>query len=105
MTKTKITGSTMTILGHEVGIDLNINQIGSIAENEIIDIINQSILDGNDCGYSDIKTDGLSFNWEIIEDENIKMLESENKLMAKFLITLGYNQDQISEIANTGMLQ
>ncbi len=37
-------------------------------------------------------------------DDDYAMLVSENKLMAEFLTNLGYTNEQISEIANTGKL-
>lgn len=38
-------------------------------------------------------------------DDDLEMLTSENKFMGEFLSKLGYSQDEVSEIANTGMLE
>ncbi len=38
-------------------------------------------------------------------DEDLEMLASENMFMGEFLSKLGYSQDEVSEIANTGMLE
>lgn len=39
-----------------------------------------------------------------VATEDYEMLASENKLMGEFLSNLGYSQEQVSEIANTGAL-
>ncbi|MFA6395886.1 MAG: hypothetical protein WCW84_07955 [Sulfurimonas sp.] len=38
-------------------------------------------------------------------DDDMEMLASENKLMAEFIAKLGYTDDQVSDIANSGMLK
>jgi hypothetical protein len=38
-------------------------------------------------------------------DEDLEMLASENMFMGEFLSKLGYSQDEVSEIANTSMLE
>lgn len=38
-------------------------------------------------------------------DEDLEMLASENMFMGEFLSKLGYSHEQVSEIANTGMLE
>ncbi|MFA6195289.1 MAG: hypothetical protein WC656_01440 [Sulfurimonas sp.] len=90
--------------GHIVSIyGLDINKCTSIAFEEAIENITQSILNGDDAGSGCL--DDEEYEWEIDneESEELENLAFENKAMAEFLEKLGFIQDDISAICSSGV--
>lgn len=100
----KTTITTITLLGHVIEIDgIDINELTSIAYDNVIDTMNQSIMNGEDEGTFSL--DGKDYDWkkeEGINVEDYEMITYENKMMAEALTTLGFTQEQISSICSGG---
>lgn len=72
----KTTNTTeITLLGHNISIDV---ELKDDAYNSAVDYINQSILEGYDCGYS--TANGIDYNWEIIEPSVSNLEDAAKKL-------------------------
>lgn len=94
--------TTITIIGHSVKISgIDINELASIAFDDVVEQINDSILGGEDAGSFSL--DKQEYEWEIVsdeKDEEIQNLARENKMMEEALATLGFSQKQVSSICS-----
>lgn len=58
----------MTILGHNIELDVDYSELSENDQSDLESSINQSILNGYDCGYSLLREMMEGINWKIIED-------------------------------------
>lgn len=75
----------ITLLGHTIKVDIDLDSKDSVTRDSIIDNINQAILDGNDSGFSDT-SDNDSFEWNIVEeksylDKKVEILEEKDEVV------------------------
>lgn len=82
--------SNTVILGHDIALDIDLDAIEDLPyRDEIIDKINQSILDGDDAGFCNVKTSCgylTTINWKMIEelsylDEKVEILKQKEQVV------------------------
>ncbi len=96
--------SAITIIGHEVAFEVNVGELTSSSYDETIEQVNDAILDGDESGTVDLGDDVFSWWIKNEKEEEIENLAFENKAMAEALKTLGFTQEQISQICSGGFM-